>query len=450
MESFNNMLKKILIANRGEIALRIIRSCRELGIKTVAVYSFEDSNLAHLRFADETICIGGSDSYNDIQTIISAAKISGADSIHPGYGFLSENPYFAKAATMNGLIFIGSSYKTVKVMGDKIHASRLISDMNSIYKIKSYAISLNKCFTLNLASKIGYPILIKSPSSGGGRNIYISYTEKELIERIKILEIEMSKNPLAQTIFMEKFLRNAKHIEFQVVSDGKGGVVHLGDGDCSVQLSYKKIIEESPAISINQKQRDEIGSFCVEVCKRIGYKGVGTFEFLYSDGKFYFIEMNTRLQVEHTVTEATTGIDIVKEQIKIAAGNQLSLNQEDIKFTGHAIECRINAENYTSHLPSLRVIKRYYQPGGIGVRVDSHLYSGYELQLTYDSLLSKIITYGENRQVAVARMQRALDEIVIEGVPNNIFLHKIILAEEIFTKGLWRTEILDENLINYI
>lgn len=444
------MLKKVLIANRGEIALRITRCCKELGIKTVAVYSLEDSNLLHLRLADEAICIGGLDSYNNIQTIINAAKISGADSIHPGYGFLSENPYFARIAKLHGLTFIGSSYRTTKAIGDKAHASELLSGFNSIYKIKSHPIYLDKDFTLKLAEKIGYPILIKSSNSGGGKNIYVSYTEQDLIKSIKTLEIEIFKSPLPQAIFMEKLIKNARHIEFQIISDGKGNAVHLGERDCSVQHSYKKIIEESPAINISQEQRSIVGNFCKKICKRISYEGVGTFEFLYSNKKFYFIEMNPRIQVEHTVTEAVTGIDIVKEQIRIASGKRLELTQKDVKFTGHAIECRINMENANNYFSSSRKVKRYHQPGGPGIRIDSHLYSGYEIQSKYDSLLAKVITYGENRQTAISKMKCALDEVIVEGIPTNTSLHKIILEEKAFVEGLWSTEILDENSVNYV
>lgn len=433
------MFNKILIANRGEIALRILRACKELGIRTVAIHSSADRDLKHVLLADETVCIGPAapkESYLSIPAVISAAEITGAQAIHPGYGFLAENADFAEQVEKSGFVFIGPSPENIRIMGDKVSA---ISTMKAAgvpcVPGSDGPVKDNPEENLELARKIGFPIIIKAAGGGGGRGMRVVQDESELIHLIATTRTEAHAAFGNDKVYMEKFLQNPRHIEIQVLGDGQGHAIYLGERDCSMQRRHQKIIEESPAPGISPEQRKAIGEICVNACIEIHYSGAGTFEFLYENGCFYFIEMNTRIQVEHPVTEEITGIDIVKEQIRIASGQPLSIKQEDIHFKGHAIECRINAEDPKTFLPSPGQIVTFHAPGGPGIRVDSHVYSGYRVPPYYDSLIAKVIAYGETRKIALARMRNALDEIHVEGIKTNIELHQAILRDAKFNQG---------------
>lgn len=433
------MLEKVLIANRGEIALRILRACKELGIKTVAAHSSADADLLHVRLADESVCIGpnpANQSYLHIPAIISAAEITDAVAIHPGYGFLSENADFAEQVENSGFIFIGPRADTIREMGDKVTAIKLMKQIGiPCVPGSGDPLDDNETETLKLAKQIGYPVIIKAAGGGGGRGMRVVHTESHLLNAIALTKSEAKAAFNNDKVYLEKYLQNPRHIEIQVLGDGKGKAIYLGERDCSTQRRHQKVIEEAPAPGITQKQREEIGELCAQACRDIKYRGAGTMEFLYEDGRFYFIEMNTRIQVEHPVTELITGIDLVKEQLRIAAGEEFTLEQKDIKITGHAIECRINAEDPRTFVPSPGTISYFHAPGGPGVRVDSHIYSGYKVPPYYDSLIAKIIVYGETREVALARMRSALDETVIEGIRTNIPLHQDILRANVFQKG---------------
>lgn len=433
------MLKKVLIANRGEIALRILRACKELGIQTVAVYSKADENLKHVRLADEAVCIGPSnsaESYLNIPAVISAAEITDADAIHPGYGFLAENADFAERVEESGFIFIGPTHTAIRQMGDKVSAIKLMNEAGiPCVPGSNGVLTHNDDLNLEVARKIGYPVIIKAAGGGGGRGMRVVREEKELLNAIGMTRTEAEAAFGNGQVYMEKFLDHPRHIEIQVLGDGQGNAIHLGERDCSTQRRHQKVIEEAPAPGITEIERLRIGERCVTACKEMSYRGAGTFEFLYQDGEFYFIEMNTRIQVEHPVTEIITGIDIVREQLRIAAGESLGYSQKDIKMTGHAIECRINAEDPKTFLPCAGTINLYHAPGGPGIRIDTHIYNGYRVPPYYDSMIGKIISYGETREVAIARMRNALDEMIIEGIKTNIALHQEVLSDPQFIKG---------------
>ena len=442
------MLDKILIANRGEIALRILRACKELGIKTVATHSIVDRDLLHVRLADESVCIGQNapaQSYLNIPAIISAAEITDALAIHPGYGFLSENADFAEQVEKSGFIFIGPHADTIRQMGDKIAAIHFMKKIGiPCVPGSSNPIDDQDAETIKLARSIGYPIIIKAAGGGGGRGMRVVHTESHLINAIALTKSEAQAAFNNDKVYLEKYLQNPRHIEIQILGDGFGSAIYLGERDCSIQRRHQKIIEEAPAPGITQKQREEIGELCAEACRNIRYRGVGTMEFLYEDGNFYFIEMNTRIQVEHPVTEMITGIDLVAEQLRIAAGQKMSYTQKDIKIRGHAIECRINAEDPRTFTPSPGTVTYFHAPGGPGIRVDSHLYSSYKVPPYYDSLIAKIITHGDTRELALARMRNALDETVIDGIRTNIPLHQDILRGNSFQKGLINIHYLEK------
>ena len=433
------MLEKIVIANRGEIALRILRACREMGIKTVPVHSTADNNLKHVLLADETVCIGppqSTDSYLNMPAIISAAEVTDATGIHPGYGFLSENADFAERVESSGFTFIGPKADSIRLMGDKVSAIRAMKAAGvPCVPGSDGPVSEDPDENMRLARKIGYPIIIKASGGGGGRGMRVVHTEASLIAAITVTQAEARAAFGNDVVYMEKFLEKPRHVEFQVLADTHGNAIHLGERDCSMQRRHQKVIEEAPAPGIDEEQRNRIGSRCVNACKEIGYRGAGTFEFLYENGEFYFIEMNTRLQVEHPVTEMITGTDIVREQLLIASGEKLSIAQEDIKILGHAIECRINAEDPRTFMPSPGLVSLWHSPGGPGIRVDSHLYSGYKVPPYYDSMVGKLIAHGATRDVAVARMKNALNEIVIEGIKTNVPLHQEIFQHAAFQAG---------------
>jgi acetyl-CoA carboxylase biotin carboxylase subunit len=433
------MLTKIVIANRGEIALRILRACKELGIQTVAVHSTIDENLLHVRLADETVCIGDApskDSYLNIPRIISAAEITDAVAIHPGYGFLAENADFADIVEQSGFRFIGPRSDTIRLMGDKVSAIAAMKKAGVPCVSGSNGPLLeDDTRNLQLGRDIGYPVIIKAAGGGGGRGMRVVRSEASLLNAIALTRSEAKAAFNNATVYMEKFLENPRHIEFQVLGDGQGNAVHLGERDCSMQRRHQKIIEEAPAPGITLALRQEIGKRVVNACRELNYRGAGTFEFLYQDGYFYFIEMNTRIQVEHPVTEMITGIDLVKEQIKIASEIPFTLKQEDIKLQGHAIECRINAEDAKTFMPSPGTIRLLHQPGGPGIRFDSHIYSNYTVPPHYDSMIGKLISYGKTREEAFARMRNALDEIIIDGIKTNIELHHRVLRDKTFMEG---------------
>ncbi len=433
------MLNKILIANRGEIALRILRACKELGIQTVAVYSDADKDLLHVRLADETVCIGPAQSqksYLNIPAIISAAEITDAVAIHPGYGFLSENADFAEIVEQSGFRFIGPRTETIRLMGDKISAIAAMKKLGvPCVPGSEHALNDKDAEHLKLAKKIGYPVIIKAAGGGGGRGMRVVFTESNLINAIALTRSEAKAAFNNDSIYMEKFLENPRHIEFQVLGDGYGQAIHLGERDCSMQRRHQKVVEEAPAVGITPELRQEMGACVVNACSELKYRGAGTFEFLYQDGCFYFIEMNTRIQVEHPVTEMITGIDLVKEQIRIASDIHFTFKQEDIKFSGHAIECRINAEDAKTFLPCPGMIKLLHQPGGPGIRFDSHIYSSYVVPPYYDSMIGKLIGYGATRDEVIARIRNALDEIVIDGIKTNIELHQRIMRDKGFING---------------
>lgn len=433
------MLSKIVIANRGEIALRILRACKELGIQTVAVHSEVDRDLLHVKLADETVCIGpgpSNKSYLNIPAIISAAEITDAVAIHPGYGFLSENADFADIVEQSGFRFIGPRSETIRIMGDKVSAIAAMKKAGvPCVPGSDGPLTDNDKLNLSLGKKIGYPVIIKAAGGGGGRGMRVVYGEDNLLNAIALTRSEAKAAFNNSIVYMEKFLENPRHIEFQVLGDGKGNAIHLGERDCSMQRRHQKVLEEAPAPGISDKLRNEIGKIVVNACCSLKYRGAGTFEFLYQDGAFYFIEMNTRIQVEHPVTELISGIDLIKEQIKIASDLPFTLTQKDIKFSGHAIECRINAEDSKTFMPSPGKINLMHAPGGPGIRFDSHIYASYTVPPNYDSMIGKLISYGEDRKTAIARMKNALDEIIIDGIKTNIDLQKRILNDHGFVKG---------------
>jgi acetyl-CoA carboxylase biotin carboxylase subunit len=444
------MIEKILIANRGEIALRILRACRELGIKTVAVHSEADRDLKHVRLADESVCIGpapSAESYLNIPAVISAAEVTDAVAIHPGYGFLSENADFAERVEECGFTFIGPRPETIRLMGDKVSAIKAMKAAGvPCVPGSDGPLGDDDEENLRIAQQIGYPIIIKAAGGGGGRGMRVVHTEAHLLNAINLTRAEAGAAFNNPTVYMEKFLDDPRHIEIQVLADGDGRAVHLGERDCSMQRRHQKVIEEAPAPGITKEMRKRIGERCASACVDIGYRGAGTFEFLYQDGEFYFIEMNTRVQVEHPVTELVTGVDIVKEQIRIASGDGMSVQQSDITLRGHAIECRINAEDPKTFMPSPGTITAYHAPGGPGVRVDSHIYDGYRVPPYYDSMIGKLITYGESRQAAIARMRIALSELVIEGIKTNITLHQELMRDTGFTAGGFNIHYLEKRL----
>ncbi|MGA0588406.1 acetyl-CoA carboxylase biotin carboxylase subunit [Dyella sp. KRB-257] len=433
------MLEKVVIANRGEIALRVLRACHSLGIKTVAVHSTADRNLKHVGLADEAICIGpapSTDSYLNIPRIIAAAEITDAQAIHPGYGFLSERADFAEQVEQSGFIFIGPTADVIRLMGDKVEAIKAMKAAG-VPCVPGSGGPLGDDVDTNIkiAREIGYPVIIKAAGGGGGRGMRVVRTEAHLGNAITMTKQEAKAAFGNDMVYMEKFLENPRHVEIQVLADGQGNAIHLGERDCSMQRRHQKVVEEAPAPGITPELRAEIGKVCVDACIRIGYRGAGTFEFLFENGRFYFIEMNTRIQVEHPVTEWITGVDLVREQLLIAGGEKLSIRQEDIKITGHAIECRINAEDPDNFLPSPGTVKRFEAPGGPGVRVDTHLYDGYRIPPNYDSMIGKLIVHGPDRATAIARMRLALAETVIEGVKCNIPLQQRIMADVGFQQG---------------
>jgi len=433
------MIKKLLIANRGEIALRILRACRELQIKTVAVHSTADRNLKHVKLSDESVCIGPSNSlksYLNIPAIISAAELTDSDSIHPGYGFLSESSDFVSAVEDSGFIFIGPTIENMKNMGDKISAINIMKE-HGISCIEGSLGKLDSDTKKNqiLAEKIGYPIILKATKGGGGLGIRVVYDPEKLSNSIDMTKTEAKASFGDESIYMEKFLENPRHIEIQILGDGKGNAIHLGERDCSIQRRNQKVLEEAPS-TLNRKDCENLAKKCVEVCKKIMYRGAGTFEFLYEKGEFFFIEMNTRIQVEHPVTEFVTGIDIVKEQLQIASNQTITYHQNDINIKGHSIQCRINAEDPKTFLPSPGTLNIYHPPGGPGIRVDSHIYSGYTIPPYYDSMIGKIISYSKNRESAIELMKNALIETYIDGIKTNIPLHQKILENPNFKKNI--------------
>jgi acetyl-CoA carboxylase biotin carboxylase subunit len=433
------MLGKVVIANRGEIALRIQRACRELGIKTVAVHSVADNNLKHVLLADETVCIGpaqSADSYLNMPAIISAAEVTDAVAIHPGYGFLSENADFAERVESSGFVFVGPPASAIRLMGDKVSAIKAMKAAGVPCVPGSDGPLLDDPDeNIRMARELGYPVIIKASGGGGGRGMRVVHSEASLTAAVTVTKAEARAAFGNDVVYMEKFLEHPRHIEFQVLADGRGNAIHLGERDCSMQRRHQKVIEEAPAPGITEEQRNEIGQRCVNACLEIGYRSAGTFEFLYENGEFYFIEMNTRLQVEHCVTEMITGIDIVREQLRIADGEKLSIAQDDVRIHGHSIECRINAEDPKTFMPSPGMISLWHAPGGPGVRMDSHIYSGYKVPPYYDSMIGKLVTHGQDRAAAIARMKNALTEIVIEGIKTNVPLHQEIFQHDAFQRG---------------
>ena len=433
------MLDKVIIANRGEIALRVLRACRELGIKTVAVHSTVDANLKHVLLADESVCIGpppSAKSYLHMPAIISAAELTDAAAIHPGYGFLSENADFAERVEKSGFIFIGPKAETIRLMGDKVSAIKTMKAHGvPCVPGSGEPLGLDGDENLRIANDIGYPVIIKASGGGGGRGMRVVHNAAALLHSINVTRSEALAAFGNDQVYMEKFLEKPRHIEFQVLADHHGNVIHLGERDCSMQRRHQKVIEEAPAPGITAAQRARMGERVVEACRAVGYRNAGTLEFLYEDGEFYFIEMNTRIQVEHPVTELVTGIDLVKAQLMIAAGEKLPWAQSDIVLRGHALECRINAEDPKTFMPSPGPVRLWHAPGGPGIRVDSHLYSGYSVPPNYDSLISKLISHGDTRDTAIARMRNALAEMVVEGIKTNAALHQEILAHAAFQQG---------------
>ena len=433
------MLEKVLIANRGEIALRVLRACKELGIKTVAVHSTADKDLMHVRLSDESVCIGppaAAESYLNVPSIIAAMELTDADAVHPGYGFLSENADFAEQVENSGFVFIGPTAETIRMMGDKVSAIDVMREAGvPTVPGSNGPLDSNNERTLSLAKKIGYPVIIKAAAGGGGRGMRVVHNEAALLKAIHVTQTEAKSFFGDGTVYLEKFLENPRHVEIQVIGDGQGNAICLGDRDCSLQRRHQKVIEEAPAPGIPDDVRTDITNTCIQACKNMKYRGAGTLEFLYEDERFYFIEMNTRVQVEHPVTEMVTGIDIVKEQLCVASGEPLSVSQEDISITGHSFECRINAEDPATFLPSPGKVKLFHAPGGPGVRVDSHLYSGYAVPPFYDSLVAKLISHASTREQALVRMQIALDELLIDGIRSNIPLHRDLARDREFQRG---------------
>ncbi len=444
------MLDKVLIANRGEIALRILRACRELGIRTVALHSEADRDLKHVRLADESVCIGPAsslESYLSIPAVISAAEVTDSVGIHPGYGFLSENADFAERVEESGFIFIGPKADTIRIMGDKVEAIKAMKAAG-VPTVPGSDGALDEDDEKNFAHahRIGYPIILKASGGGGGRGMRVVHSDATLLNSISLTKAEALATFNNGMVYMEKYLGNPRHIEIQVLADEHGHAIHLGERDCSMQRRHQKVIEEAPAPGISEEIRKEIGERCAQACVDIGYRGAGTFEFLYEDGEFYFIEMNTRVQVEHPVTEMITGVDIVREQLRIASGMPLSYTQDDIVINGHSMECRINAEDPNNFMPSPGTITAYHAPGGPGVRVDTHIYNGYRVPPYYDSMIAKLITHGETREVAMARMRTALSEMVIEGIKCNIPLQQELFNDAGFQAGGVNIHYLEKKL----
>lgn len=432
------MLDKVVIANRGEIALRILRACKELGIKTVAVYSKADRDLLHVRLADQTVCIGpaaSKQSYLSIPAIISAAEVTGAQAIHPGYGFLAENADFAEAVEKSGFAFIGPRAESIRLMGNKVSAI-VAMKAAGVPTVPGSDGAVTAENALEMANQIGLPVIIKAAAGGGGRGMRVVHNEADVLESLMVTKAEAGAAFGDDTVYMEKFLQHPRHVEIQVIGDGEGKAIHLYDRDCSLQRRHQKVVEEAPAPHIPQKLREEVYAACIRACEQIKYRGAGTFEFLYENERFYFIEMNTRVQVEHPVTEMVTGIDIIKEQLRVAAGLGLSVTQDQIKLQGHAVESRINAEDPKTFMPCPGKVNYYHAPGGPGIRMDSHLYSGYSVPPNYDSLIGKLIAHGPTRDIALKRLHNALDEIVIDGIKSNITLHRdVILRDPAFLEG---------------
>ncbi|ALS96116.1 acetyl-CoA carboxylase biotin carboxylase subunit [Xanthomonas oryzae] len=444
------MLDKVVIANRGEIALRILRACHTLGIRTVAVHSTVDRNLKHVAMADESVCIGpaaSSDSYLNIPALIAAAEVTDAQAIHPGYGFLSENADFAERVEQSGFIFIGPKADTIRLMGDKVEAIRAMKAAG-VPCVPGSGGPLGEDIVANtkIAREIGYPVIIKAAGGGGGRGMRVVHSEAALKAAIETTKSEAKAAFSNDQVYMEKFLENPRHVEIQVLADGQGGAIHLGERDCSMQRRHQKVVEEAPAPGITEELRNQIGKVCVDACIRIGYRGAGTFEFLFENGSFYFIEMNTRIQVEHPVTERITGIDLVCEQLRIAAGHKLSIRQSDIVLRGHAIECRINAEDPETFMPNPGLITAFHPPGGPGVRVDTHIYAGYKVPPNYDSMIGKLIVHGPDRETAIARMRVALSEMVVDGIKTNIPLQQRIMRDKGFQAGGQNIHYLEKRL----
>ncbi len=444
------MFQKILIANRGEIALRIQRACRDMGIRTVIVHSEADSEAKYVKLADESVCIGpaaSSASYLNIPAIISAAEVTDAEAIHPGYGFLAENADFAERVDKSGFVFIGPQAETIRLMGDKVTAKQVMTKAG-VPCVPGSDGPLPEApeESLKIARKVGYPVIVKSAGGGGGRGMRVVHTEAALKSAIGVTRAEAEAAFGNPTVYLEKYLENPRHIEMQVLADHYRNAIYLGERDCSLQRRHQKIMEEAPAPDITPKQRTRIGERCVEACRKFGYRGAGTFEFLYEEGEFFFIEMNTRIQVEHPVTEMITGVDIVQEQIRVAAGERLSVRQRDIEIRGHAIECRINAEDPFRFTPSPGRITSYHPPGGPGIRVDSHIYQGYTVPPNYDSLIAKVIAYGADRDQAIRRMRIALSEMAVEGIKTNIPLHQELLVDSRVIRGGVNIHYLEQKL----
>ena len=433
------MLKKVLIANRGEIALRVLRACREMGIATVAVHSEADKDSLHVKLADESVCIGPApspQSYLYIPAIIAAAEVTGADAIHPGYGFLAENANFAEQVEQSGFIFIGPRADTIRLMGDKVSAKQAMQEAGvPCVPGSDGALPDDPETIIKTAAEVGYPVIIKASGGGGGRGMRVVEREEDLIKSVEMTKAEAGAafgNPM---VYMERYLQRPRHVEIQVLADEHGNAIYLGERDCSMQRRHQKVIEEAPAPGITAKEREKIGKACVEACKRIGYRGAGTFEFLYEDGEFFFIEMNTRVQVEHPVTELISGVDIVQEQLRVAAGEKLQYKQKDIVLEGHAFECRINAEDPYNFIPSPGLIESCHLPGGFGIRVDSHIYQGYRIPPNYDSLIGKICVHGKTREQAMAKMCVAMAELAITGIKTNADLHRDLFRDPGFSDG---------------
>lgn len=445
------MIEKLVIANRGEIALRIQRACRELGVKTVALYSEADKEAKYVRLADEAVCIGPAQanlSYLNIPAVIAAAEVTEATAIHPGYGFLAENADFAENVEESGFIFVGPKAETIRTMGDKVSAIRSMQAAGvPCVPGSDGALDNNSERNLQLGEEIGYPVIIKAAGGGGGKGMRVVRGADELVNAIELTRAEAGASFGNDMVYMEKFLERPRHVEIQVLADEHGNAIHLGDRDCSMQRRHQKVVEEAPAPGIPDELRSQIGERCAQACRDIGYRGAGTFEFLYQDGQFYFIEMNTRVQVEHPVTEMITGVDIVKQQLKVASGEKLEYAQEDIVFRGCSIECRINAEDPETFLPSPGKINRYHAPGGPGIRVDSHVYGGYTVPPYYDSMISKVISYGATRDEALARMKSALTEIVVDGIRTNTPLHQKIMQDPGFASGNFTIHYLENHLV---
>ena len=445
------MFEKILIANRGEIALRIQRACRELGIRTVVVHSEADTEAKYVKLADESVCIGpapAAASYLNIPAIISAAEVTDAEAIHPGYGFLSENADFAEKVERSGFVFIGPRPENIRLMGDKVSAKQAMTKAGvPTVPGSEGALPDDAKETVRVARKVGYPVIIKAAGGGGGRGMRVVHTEAALLNAVNMTRTEAQAAFANPTVYLERYLEQPRHIEIQVLADAHKNTVYLGERDCSLQRRHQKILEEAPAPDLPTKLRDKIGERCVEACRRIGYRGAGTFEFLYEGGEFFFIEMNTRIQVEHPVTEMITGVDLVQEQIHVAAGEKLRLRQKDVTLRGHALECRINAEDPYRFTPSPGRITSYHPPGGPGIRVDSHVYQGYTVPPNYDSMVGKVIAYGASREQAISRMRIALSEMVVEGILTNIPLHRELLNDTSFMRGGVSIHYLEQKLV---